>query len=398
MAIENPFEQLSLDTLRQRSSMKWRAFGADVLPLWVAEMDVPLAEPVVRAITDAAASGDTGYPVGRPYAEALSDFAAWRWSWTGLEVSRTALVPDVMQGAVELLRLVTDPGSAVVVNCPVYPPFYSFVEHMGRTIVEAPLTTDGRIDFATLHTAFETAARTGPAAFLLCNPHNPTGTAHTRDELEQVAELSHRFGVRVVADEIHAPLVLPGATFTPYLNVSGSASGFSLMSASKAWNLPGLKAAIAIAGEAAADDLAQMPEEVSHGPSHLGVLAHTAALRHGGEWLDAALTGLDHNRQLLGQLLRKHLPSVSWTPPEATYLAWLDCGALGFDATTTDDARGNVAAAAGPAATFLERGKVALSSGPAFGTGGAAHARLNFATTPTILAEAVQRMGEVAHA
>ena len=397
MPIDNPFDQLSLDTLRQRSSVKWRAFPADVLPLWVAEMDVPLAEPVARAITDAAASGDTGYPVGRPYAEALSDFAAQRWSWTGLDVSRTALVPDVMLGAVEVLRLVTDPGCAVVVNCPVYPPFYPFVEHMDRMIVEAPLTGQGRIDFTALQTAFETAARGGgPAAFLLCNPHNPTGTVHTRDELERVAELSRRFGVRVVADEIHAPLVLPGAEFTPYLSVSGSENAFSLMSASKAWNLPGVKAAIAIAGEAAADDLARMPEEVSHGPSHLGVLAHTAALRHGGEWLDAALAGLDRNRQLLGQLLRKHLPAVSWVAPEATYLAWLACGALGLDATATDQARGNVAAAAGPAATFLERGKVALSSGPAFGTGGAAHARLNFATTPAILTEAVQRMAEAA--
>ncbi|MGA8114976.1 MAG: MalY/PatB family protein [Actinocatenispora sp.] len=397
MPLDNPFDHLTLDALRQRSSMKWRAHPDDVLPLWVAEMDVNLAEPVARAVTDAVGRGDTGYPVGTEYAEALREFAAERWSWTGLEVSRTAVVPDVMMGVVEMLRLVTDPGSAVVVNCPVYPPFYAFVEHMDRRIVEAPLSAESRIDFVTLEAAFEVAARRGPAGFLLCNPHNPTGTAHTREELERVAQLADRFGVRVVADEIHAPLVLPGAQFVPYLSVTGSSTGLSLMSASKAWNLAGLKAALAIAGPDAGADLARMPEEVGHGPSHVGVLAHTAAFRHGREWLDALLAALDANRRLLGQLLREYLPAVSWTPPEATYLAWLDCTALGLDGPESDGAvRGDVTARVGPAAEFLTHARVALSSGPAFGTGGVGHARLNFATSTAVLTEALRRMGAVA--
>ncbi len=223
MVVENPFEQVSLTELRGRSSMKWRAHPADVLPLWVAEMDVLTPEPVVRALADAVARGDTGYPAGTEYAEALRDFAAERWDWAGLEVDRTVLAADVMTGAVELLRLVTRPGGAVVVNCPVYPPFYAFIAHMDRRVVEAPLSPAGRIDFAALEAAFAEVTRDGaPAAFLLCSPHNPTGTVHTRDELAHVAELAGRFGVRVVVDEIHAPLVLPGARFAPYLSLPGT--------------------------------------------------------------------------------------------------------------------------------------------------------------------------------
>lgn len=409
MASENPFEQLPLETLRSRSSMKWRAYPRDVLPLWVAEMDVPLAEPIVSTITDAVSRGDTGYPAGTGYAEALSEFAARRWSWSGLEVSRTALVPDVMLGIVEMLRLITRPGSSVVVNCPVYPPFYSFVSHMDRDVVEAPLSAGARIDFDELEDAFQRAVRNGPAAFLLCNPHNPTGTTHTRTELERVAQLADRYGVRVVADEIHAPLVLSGAHFTPYLSVDGADSGFSLMSASKAWNLAGLKCAVAVAGSGAAEDLARLPEEVDHGPSHVAALAHTAALRHGGEWLDAALAGLASNRHLLGTLLKEHLPSVSWVKPEATYLAWLDCTALGLDgdresvgegvgdaASPEEATRGDITAISGPAAAFLNHGRVALSSGPTFGSGGSGRVRLNFATSSANLTEAVRRMGAVA--
>ncbi|MFS4105634.1 MalY/PatB family protein [Streptomyces sp. NPDC004684] len=377
----DPLRVLTPDELRRRTSMKWRTHPADVLPLWVAEMDVPQPEAVVRAVTDALALGDTGYPAGTAYAEALAAFAAKRWGWDTLAVERTALVPDVMLGVVEMLKLVTGPGDPVIVNPPVYPPFFQFVTHMDRRVVQAPLGPDLRLDLDALDEAFGRAvAGGGRAAYLLCNPQNPTGTVHTAAELTAVAELAGRHGVRVVADEIHAPLTAAGAAFVPYLSVPGGERGLSLMSASKGWNLAGLKAALAVAGPEAAADLARLPEEVGHGASHLGVIAHTAALRDGIAWLDALLAGLDENRRLLAALLAEHLPEIRHRPGRATFLAWLDCRGLGLG----DD----------PAQVFLDRGRVALNSGLPFGEGGAGHVRLNIGTSPDLITEAVRRMTE----
>jgi len=224
----NPLHALTLDRLRCRTSMKWRTYPDDVLPLWVAEMDVPLAEPVVRAVADALALGDTGYPAGTGYAEALAGFAAKRWGRHGIAVERTAIVPDVMLGVVEMLKLVTGPGDPVIVNPPVYPPFFPFVTHLDRRIAEAPLDADGRLDLDVLERAYRRAvAGGGRAAHLLCSPHNPTGTVHTAEELSAVAALAGRYGVRVVVDEIHAPLTAAGVDFVPYLSVPGAENGLS---------------------------------------------------------------------------------------------------------------------------------------------------------------------------
>lgn len=389
----NPLEELTLQQLRARTSMKWRAHPADVVPLWVAEMDVQLAPTIADALRAAIDIGDTGYPAGHAFAEAVGEFASRRWQWHDLEVGRTATVPDVMLGIVETLRLVTDRGDAVVVNSPVYAPFYAFVSHDGRRVIESPLDAEGRIDLGALEEAFARACTSGgQAAYLLCNPHNPTGAVHTFDELRGVAELARRFGVRVVSDEIHAPVILPGARFVPYLTVPGAENAFALTSASKAWNLSGLKAALAIAGPESAADLHRMPEEVGHGPSHLGIIAHAEAFRTGGDWLDALLAGLDANRALLGDLVAERLPDVKYLRPQGTYLAWLDCRALGFDEEETGGLA-VVADLSGPARWFLDHARVALSSGHVFGTGGAGHVRLNFATSQAILTEAVSRMG-----
>ncbi len=389
----NPLEELTLQQLKLRTSMKWRAHPTDVLPLWVAEMDVRLPPTVAEVLHRAIDNGDTGYPCGTALAEAVSEFAAQRWQWHDLEVSRTAIVPDVMLGAVETLRLVTDRGDAVIVNPPVYAPFYAFVSHDGRRVIEAPLDVNGRIDLNILEEAFTRArAGGGNVAYLLCNPHNPTGSVHTADELRGVADLARRFGVRVISDEIHAPVILSGSRFTPYLTVPGAENAFALTSASKAWSLSGLKAALAIAGPEAAADLDRMPEEVSHGPSHLGVIAHAEAFRTGGDWLDMLLRGLDDNRALLGELVAEHLPGVKYQWPQGTYLAWLDCRELGFSEEVADGLA-VVADLSGPARWFLDHARVALSSGHVFGTGGAGHVRLNFATSRAILVEAVSRMG-----
>jgi cysteine-S-conjugate beta-lyase len=376
--MNNPLVGLSLDELRRRTSAKWRRYPPDVLPLWVAEMDTALAPPIAEALAEALAIGDTGYPEGSAYAEAFAEFASRRWGWD-FDVAACANVPDVMMGIVGVLKLLTGSGDPVVINSPVYPPFYGFVRYMDRQVIEAPLNAEHRIDLAALDAAFASAVAGGRhAAFLLCSPHNPTGTVHTSVELSAVAELAERHGVRVVVDEIHAPIVYPESPHVPYLSLAGTESGFALLSASKAWNLAGLKAALAVAGASATEDLARLPQEVRHGPSHFGIIAHVAALRHGGRWLDGLLGGLDANRRLLAELLAEQLPAVRYRQPQGTYLAWLDCRALSLP----DD----------PAAVFLERGRVALNSGTSFGTGGAGHARLNLATSAEILGEAVARM------
>ena len=377
--MENPLRELTLDRLRQRTSVKWRMYPPDVLPLFVAEMDVPLAKPIRQALYEALDLGDTGYPCGDDYARALAGFAATRWDWQ-LNVNNTAIVADVMNGIVEVLKLVTGPDDAVVVNSPVYTPFYQFLTSMGRRVVESPLDANHRIDMVDLEETFGRITEHGRrAAYLLCSPHNPTGTVHTREELRAVIELARRYGVRIVVDEIHAPIVYPDATHLPFLSLPGSEDSFAILSASKAWNLAGIKSALIVAGAGrAAEELARLPEEVSHGPSHLGVIAHVAALRSGGPWLDALLLGLDENRRLLAELLDKHLPEVQYRMPQGTYLAWLDCRPLDLPHD--------------PAAVFLERGRVALVTGPAFGTGGEGHVRLNLGTSPEILEEAVRRM------
>jgi cysteine-S-conjugate beta-lyase len=177
----NPLERVPLARLRSRSSMKWKVYPDDVLPLWVAEMDVDPAPAVVEAVTVAIRDGDTGYAVGTPYIEAAARFAERRWGWPAFPVSRTKLVPDVMMGIAETLLLVTDPGDPVIINPPVYPPFYAFTEHAGRAVLDAPLSPEGRLDLAVLEEAFARARRSnGRAAYLLCNPHNPTGATHTQ--------------------------------------------------------------------------------------------------------------------------------------------------------------------------------------------------------------------------
>ncbi|WP_033345860.1 MalY/PatB family protein [Catenuloplanes japonicus] len=395
--LANPLEQLSLAQLRTRTSVKWTTHPADVLPLWVAEMDVLLATPVAAALHTAVATGDTGYSSGLDFAEAVRDFAVARWGWDGLDTARTAIVPDVMLGVVETLYLLTAPGDVVVVCPPVYPPFFAFITHAGRRVLEAPLGADLRLDLDALATAFRHARRTSDRpVLLLANPHNPTGVAHTRAELTAVAALAREHGVRVIADEIHAPLVLAGAAFTPYLSVPGAEDAFALFSASKGWNLAGVKAALLVAGPEAAADLARLPEEVGHGVSHLGVLGQTAAFRHGGDWLDALLAGLDRNRDLLATLVAAQLPGMTLTRPEATYLAWLDCRSLGLPSArpmlgvTTD--------LDGPARMFLDEARVALSSGHVYGSGGAGFVRLNFATSAALLTEVVERMGTAVRA
>ena len=372
MAPPTRFDDLSLDELRQRRSEKWRRYPADVLPAWVAELDFPLAPPVGRALAEAVERNDTGYANARGLPETFASFAGPRWGWQ-VDPQRTLVVADVMSGVAELLRALTEPGDAVVVNPPVYPPFFTVVREVGREVVEAPLGLDWRLDLDALGAAFAGGAR----CYLLCSPHNPTGTVHTREELSAVAELAARHDVLVISDEVHAPMTLPGATHVPYLEVAEN--GLALVSASKAWNLAGLKCALAVAGsERAAAELGRVPAHVRYHVGHFGVIGGIAAFAEGSAWLDELVAHLDVQRDRLAELLAARLPAVRLVRPQAGYLAWLDCRELGLG----DD----------PSEVFLERGRVALSSGLPFGTQGKGFARLNVGTSGELLAEAVRRM------
>ncbi len=369
-----------LAQLRERRSAKWRTFAPDVLPLWIAEMDYPLAEPVAEALADAVRRSDTGYPAfGPELVEAVVGFAARRWGWA-VEPDHVSFAADVSVASVELLRRVVSPGDAVVISPPVYHPFFSWVPEVGARLVEAPLraAAEGwRLDLGMLESTFAAGAR----AYLLCNPHNPVGRVHERSELVELARLAAAYDVAVISDEIHAPLVLRGATHTPFLTVSDEARrhGFSVMSASKAWNLAGLKCAAIVTADAATREAARrLPEDVQWRTGHFGVLATIAAYTRGEQWLDAVLDALDTNRRYLAELLAAELPEAGYRIPEATYLAWLDLRALGWG----DD----------PAAHLVDVARVALSPGPAFGSGSAGFARLNFATSRAVLDEAVERM------
>lgn len=370
-----PLRELTLDELRRRTSVKWRLFGPDVLPLWVAEMDVRLADPIRRQLQTLLDESDTGYPAGtEAYADAFADFALKRWAWRPGHSIATA---GAMTGIELAIRLSTDYGAPVVINQPVYPPFVDVIRMAQRRVVVVPLLDSGRLDLDALDS---TLGRLGPGAgYLLCSPHNPTSIVHTEDELAAVARIAERRDARVVVDEIHGPLA--GTGFVPYLSLAGTDNAFAVTSASKSFNLAGIKAGLLLAGAASASGLCSLPDLAHHGASHFGVSAHTVAFRDCADWLDDLLVDVADNRQLLAGLLAEHLPGVRWNGEPGTYLAWLDFR----DTLLGDD----------PAAVILERGKVALNSGLDFGHGGHGFARLNYATTPDILAEAVRG---IAHA
>jgi len=378
MSTDHP-RWLPLPELRARRSFKWRAYPADVLPTFVAEMDVTLAEPVTRVLQEAIAAGDTGYATPDPeLAAAVASFHLQRFGWR-LDPGGVSLLPDVMTGVTEVLRAAVPPGSEVVISTPVYPPFFGHIASAGCRPVEAPLARSGagyRLDLDALEAAFAA----GAPAYLLCNPHNPTGLVFTVDELRAVAGLADRYQVLVLADEIHAPLTLEGSRHVPYLSLpEAEARGIAFVSASKGWNLPGLKCAQLVTVAPSMRDLVgRLPEELAYGAGNLGVIASIAAYRDGGPWLDELLVMLDLNRRLLADLLADRLPGVGYVPPRGTYLAWLDCSELKLPEE--------------PARVFLRRGRVALRPGPDFGTPGRGWVRATIATAPEILTEIVERM------
>jgi cystathionine beta-lyase len=287
---------------------------------------------------------------------------------------------DVVTGLQAAIEHFIPRDGAVVLPTPAYMPFLRVPGALGRDLIEVPMVErDGRAtyDLDGIARAFDDGGR----LFVHVNPHNPLGRVFDAAEQLALADVVDAAGARVFADEIHGPLVHPGAVHRPYASLSPLTAGHTVTatSASKAWNLPGLKAAQLLLTNA--DDAAHWAEAgtmFGHGASTLGVLGNTVAYDEGGPWLDGVLTYLDGNRRLLADLLADRLPQVRYTLPEATYLAWLDCRALGLPGSAGD--------------FFLERAGVALVDGPECGAPGAGHVRLNFATPRHVLTTVVDRM------
>lgn len=377
-----PLEALPLELLRQRSSVKWQRYPADVLPMFVAETDYPLAPAISAALTRAVELGDTGYTSPTSgVREAYSTFAARRFGW---EVAPTAMrsTGDVIMGVVEILRRSITPGDRVVVSPPVYPPFYDAIPEAGGVVERVPLLRAGagyELDLAGIEAALSAGAR----AVLLCSPHNPTGTVHTRDSLARLAEIAEANGAIVISDEIHAPLAQPDVVFTPFLAASDAAArvGYAVTSASKAFNVAGLKCALMIATDPKRFQLVRdLPDEVEWRTGLFGALASVAAFAPESDpWLDSMLAALDRNRRLLADLLATHLPGARYEVPAAGYLAWVDLTDLGWGDN--------------PGVRILRDARVALHYGPAFGLEGAGCVRFNIGCSPEVLTDAVQRIG-----
>ncbi len=383
MITKLPFDEaIDLGRLRKRTSEKWRHYPDDVLPVFVAETDFPLADPIAERLRAAIDNGDLGYAVPLGLGEAYASFARERYAME-VDPSDVQAVPEVMVGVAEILRAMTAAGGyghAVIINSPVYPPFFSTIEEVGWTIADAPLRRDGdrfTLDFD----AVETRMQGGARVMLLCSPHNPVGRVYTRDELTSLASLAQRYGAIVLSDEIHAPLVLPGAQFTPFAAIANEygVTCITLTSASKGWNTAGLKCAIAVASDDSSREIMQrLPAVMAERSGHLGIHATIAAFTEATAYLDAVVAHLNGVRAQLRGIFDQHgLHDIRFTPPEGGYLAWLDCSALGVD---------------DPAATFFKRGKVALYPGSAFSQSYTQWARFNFATSIAVVEEAAKRM------
>jgi len=374
-------ETTGIERLRAaRTSAKWRAYDADVLPAWIAEMDLDLAPCVSQALHGAIDRGDTGYRWNGDLPESLIQFSDRHYGWS-FPVEHVLVVQDVLTGMAESMRAFTGQRDSVVITPPIYPPFFNVTRSIARRgIVEVPLVDDA-YDLDGLASAF---ARPEVTAFLMCHPHNPTGHVADVETLRTIAELARKHGVTVISDEIWAPLTWGEEPFTPYLSIDSelTAPDVALVSASKAFNLAGLKCAQIVAGSAqTAQRLREaIPIEVTYGTGHLGVIASSAAYREGDAWLVDTVDLLASNMRLLEQELAAALPEIGFHAPAATYLAWLDCRPLDLG----DD----------PAAVFLECGRVAFNAGHLYGDAGKGFVRVNVATDPQIVIDIVHRMSD----
>lgn len=379
------FHDLDPSQLAGRRSVKWTRYGDDVLAAWVADMDFPIAPPIKRALQATLDLEDVGYPgydlrdaVRSTFVERMTE----RFGWTP-SFDHTRLITTVVQGLHVALELTTEPGAGVLVQPPVYHPFLDAIADMGRRQVDAPLVyADSKYEIDI--DGFRRALTEGVRAFMLCNPHNPAGRVFTADELRAMAEaLADYDDIIVISDEIHQDLVFPGSTHEVFARIAPELADrtITLTSASKAFNLAGNRCAIAHFGS---DELLDRWErKTSRLFGEVSLAGHVSTLAawrepESDEWFTEMLDYIDGNRQWLATAVAERLLDAVYSPPEGTYLAWVDLSSyeLGDD----------------PATALLERAQLALSTGPQFGAGGEGHVRINMATSRPILEEVVDRM------
>jgi cystathionine beta-lyase len=380
---------VNLAELQTHHSEKWRTFPSDVLPLPVADMDFAGAQPIRDILTHMVAHSDLGYLGPIPeLGRAFSQFSEKRWGWKS-DPEQVRVAADVGVGVVEVLRVLTKPGDKILINSPVYPNFFTWCDETHVVQVDVPFT-ESEEEVNGSHwvldwDALERAYASGITVHLLCNPHNPLGRVYTESELSRLSELAKLHGVIIVSDEIHAPLTFAEQSFTPFLSVSETARqvGITITSSSKGWNIAGLKCAIIVTqNELLHEKLKAIAPATHYRASLLGGFASVAAFEYGEPWLNDVLVQLDHNRKLVAAALAEQIPLVRYRIPHCSYLAWLDLSALELG----DD----------PSAVLLEKAKVALVPGIRFGKQCSQYVRLNFATSPEILTEAINRIASVA--
>jgi cystathionine beta-lyase len=371
--------------LRARGSFKWTAPGPEGFGAAVAEMDFGAAPPILDALAGLAADANFGYlppTLADDLATACAEFQQRRFGWK-VDPALIRNVPDVIKALEIAITRFSRPGSPVILPTPAYMPFLVVPGFLGREIIQVRMRDeDGFFTFDL--DAIEDAFRAGGHLLIFCNPYNPLGRVFTREEIAQVTDVVDRHGGRVFADEIHAPLVYPGVHHIPYASTSDTAASHALTatSASKAWNLPGLKCAeVILTSEPDRQRWEEMGVFASHGASNAGVVANIAAFRHGEPWLDEVLAYLDDSRVLLADLLGRHLPQVRYRPPDGTYLAWLNCAAMDLPDS--------------PGVLVTDRARITVVDGPAFGDGGAGAFRFNFGTPQPILTEMIERIAAV---
>lgn len=373
-------EALSLSEMRTHRSEKWRGFPSDVLPLFVAEMDFPIAKPIEEILLHMVSHSDMGYLSSIPeLGEAFAGFAKRRWNWD-VNPKYVRLCTDVGVGMVEVLRVTTQPGDKVLINSPIYQNFYNWINETKVELIDVPFIQDG-LNWSVDFDEIEKQYANGVKVHAICHPHNPLGRIYSGAELTKIAELAKKYDVIVISDEIHAPLTFPGKEFIPFLSVSPAAAevGICVTSASKAFNIAGIKSALIVSqSEAKHEVLAMMPPAVHFRSSILGAFAAVEAFNHGEEWLDAALSTIESNANYLKTILSANIPAAKYEIPECSYLAWVDVS----DLSLGED----------PAAVFLEKGRVAFNAGKIYGPNSAQFVRINLATSESVLAEAVNRM------